>query len=46
MGNQMSGRKPTDEEIADVRKILGAPRAKPKPDDRKTQARKRAKPAK
>jgi hypothetical protein len=28
MGNQMLGTRPTDEEIADVRKILGAP-AKP-----------------
>jgi hypothetical protein len=36
MGNQMFGTRPTDEEIADVRKILGAP-AKP-------QAKRRLKP--
>ncbi len=32
MGNQMSGTRPTDEEIAEVRQILGAPE---KPDDSK-----------
>ena len=32
MGNQMSGTRPTDQEIAEVRQILGAPA---KPDDPK-----------
>jgi len=43
MARQMTGKEPTEDDIAKAREILGADH--PKPDARKTRARKRAKPA-